>query len=331
MPNRARVFAAFSIICLVWGSTFLAIRFAIESIPPFLMAAVRFLSAGLLLYPIARRSAPRPSAAHWRSAGIIGIVLFVFGNGFVTWSEQRVPSGIASLFVAMIPLWFVLIEWLKHGSSKPGRDIVAGLALGFAGMLLLTGNPFSGRHHVDLLGAGALLVSGFCWANGSLYSRKAKLPDSQLLAASMEMLCGGAALLVVATLAGEWKALHPAAITIRSLVSMAYLSVFGSVIAFTAYIYLLRSVSPARVSTYAYINPMIALLLGWAFAGEQMTPQIFIAAGVIIAAVILIITSKSKSTAVIVTARTAEQPAAIPLTTTDVVRLPLLEHDRRSS
>lgn len=295
MPSRIRVLVAFLIICLVWGSTFLAIRFAIDTIPPFLMAGMRFLSAGLILYALARPKAERPTFTQWRSAIIIGVALFLFGNGLVTWSEKRVPSGIASLFVAMIPVWFVLFEWLRHNGGRPRRPVIIGLVLGFMGMFLLIGNPFSSAQHVDLLGALALLLSGICWANGSLYARKADLPSSQFLTASMEMLAGGVVLVAVGSVMGEWKQFHFASVATRSWLSLAYLSVFGSIIAFTAYIWLLRTISPSRVATYAYVNPIVALMLGSAFAGEKLTPQVFAAAGVILLAVILIVTTKSKS------------------------------------
>jgi drug/metabolite transporter (DMT)-like permease len=294
MVSRVRILGAFSLICLVWGSTFLAIRFAIETIPPFLMAGMRFLSAGLILYLLVRRTAGRPTRAQWKSALIIGVALFLFGNGLVTWSEQRVPSGIASLFVAMIPVWFVLVEWLRRDGTRPSRPVIAGLILGFVGMMLLVGNPFSSTQQIDLLGAGALFLSGIAWTNGSLYARKAELPPSQFLTASMEMLAGGVALTLAGTLMGEWQHLHFASVSIRSWVSLAYLSVFGSILAFTAYIWLLRETSPSRVATYAFINPIVALFLGSAFAGEKLSSQVFAAAGVIIFAVVLIVTSKSR-------------------------------------
>ena len=329
MPSRFRVFAAFTIICLVWGSTFLAIRFAIETIPPVLMAGIRFLSAGLILFVAAGRKAERPSIAHWRSAAIIGVALFLFGNGLVTWSEERVPSGIASLFVAIIPVWFVLLEWLRHNGGRPRRPVLAGLILGFAGILLLVGrNPFSNGHHIDLFGAGALLISGICWANGSLYSRKANLPSSQFLTASMEMLAGGLALVLAGTLMGEWQRFELSGVSLRSWVSLAYLSVFGSIIAFTAYIWLLRAISPSRVATYAYINPIVALFLGSVFAGEKLSPQVFAAAGVIVIAVILIVTTKSKSASTSVRKKLSDSPLPLAVLKSQPADFPSAERDR---
>lgn len=296
--STLQVVLAFAAIYLVWGSTYLAIRFAIESIPPFLMAGMRFLVAGGALFLWARRGQPKPTLAQWRSAILIGIALLLFSNGGVTWAEQLVPSGIAALFVAAVPLWITLLEWLLYGGSRPGVAISSGLIVGFAGVLLLIGNPFAHHEGVDLRGVAALMIATFSWANGSLYSRKADLPSSQFLAASMEMLAGGVALTVVGFATGEYRAFHFASVSVQSWISLAYLSVFGSIVAFTAYIWLLQVTAPSRVATYAYVNPMIALLLGWGFGGETMSPRVFIAAGVIVFAVVLIITARSKSESV---------------------------------
>lgn len=298
--QKLQLVLAFAAIYIVWGSTYLAIRFAIETIPPFLMAGMRFLAAGIVLYTWARwRGAKAASPVEWRSAAIIGVALLLCSNGGVTWAEQRVPSGVAALFVATVPMWIVLLDWLLHGGSRPGRGIAAGLILGFAGVMLLVGpNPFLSLQPLNLAGVGALLFASFSWANGSLYSRKAKLPSSQLLAASMEMLSGGLALVIAGLVSGEWGRFDPAAVTLRSWFSLAYLSVFGSIIGFTAYIWLIQVTAPSRVATYAYVNPIIALLLGWGFAGERLSPQIFVAAGVIVFAVVTIITSRAKSASV---------------------------------
>jgi drug/metabolite transporter (DMT)-like permease len=294
--KRAPIVAAFSTICIVWGSTFLAIRFAIETIPPLLMASIRFLAAGSALYLWLRRSTPPPTLVNWRSAAVIGVALLAFSNGAVTWAEEHIASGVAALFVATIPLWMVLLEWLRHKSGRPRGAVIAGLILGFGGVFLLIGlDPASGQVQMHPAAVIVLMLGPVSWALGSLYVRNAKLPESQFLAAAMEMLCGGVGLLVLATITGEWKDFHPAAISLRSLTAVAYLSVFGSIIAFSAYVWLLRTISAARVSTYAYINPVIALVVGWAFGGETLTLRILIAAAVIIIGVVLIITSKAKS------------------------------------
>jgi drug/metabolite transporter (DMT)-like permease len=259
------------------------------------MAAIRFLSAGIVLYFCIRRKTNRPSFAQWRSAAVIGVALLAFSNGAVTWAEQHIASGIAALFVATIPLWMVLLQWLRYNNGRPRASVIAGLILGFAGVLVLVGPDPAGRVHLHPLAVIVLMMGPISWALGSLYARTANLPESQFLAAAMEMLCGGVALLILATMTGEWKNFHPAAISLRSLTAVAYLCVFGSIIAFSAYVWLLRNISAARVSTYAYINPVIALVVGWALGGETLTPRILIAAAVIIAGVVLIIASASKS------------------------------------
>lgn len=330
--GKVKLVSAFAIICIVWGSTFLAIRYAIESIPPLLMAGFRFLSAGSVLYLWARRKAERPTATHWRSAVIVGIALFLFNNGGVTWAEQRVPSGVTALVVAAIPMWMVLLEWLFHGGGRPRPATIAGLVLGFAGVLLLIGpNPFSGRQNIDPVGIGVLLIASFTWANGSLYARKAKLPRSPLLAASMEMLAGGVALVIAGTLMQEWNDFNLAQVTMRSWLSLAYLSIFGSIIAFTAYIWLLNATTPSRVSTYAFVNPIIALLLGWGLADEQLTSQIFVAAALIVFAVALIITSRSHPKSMVASKESPAPAGSGTLAKCEMTNLALPQGNSRSS
>lgn len=293
--TSGRVVAAFAAVYVIWGSTYLAIRFAIETMPPFLMAAARFLIAGALLYAWVRlRGAPRPRLIHWRSALIVGGLLLLAGNGVVSWAEQLVPSGIAALLVAMVPVWMALQNWLRPGGTRPRALVIVGLALGFAGvgLLVFRGGDANGGS-INLIGAGAILGASFCWAAGSLYSRRAPMPPVPLLATGMEMLCGGALLLILAVALGEPAQLHLEAVSLRSALALVFLIVFGSLIAFTAYVWLLRTVAPARVSTYAYVNPMVAVFLGWAFAGEQVTGQTLLAAGVIVGAVALIMAARA--------------------------------------
>jgi drug/metabolite transporter (DMT)-like permease len=294
--SRARVIAAFAAIYTVWGSTYLAIRFGVETIPPFLMAAMRFVIAGSLLYPWARlRGAQRPTRIEWRSAAIIGTLLLFLGNGGVTWSEQRVPSGIAALLVSTVPIWIVLLDWLWHGATRPRPGVIVGLLVGFVGVSMLIGtDQLFGHNRIDLWGVAVLFVATVSWAVGSLYSRKAILPSSPLLATSMEMLAAGAVLFVVAGLSGEFQQFHPSLVATRSWLSVGYLSVFGSIVGFSAYVWLLRVAHASRVATYAYVNPVIAIFLGWAFAGEEFTLQMLLAGAVIILAVVLIITNQSK-------------------------------------
>ena len=298
-PSRFRVVTAFAAIYLVWGSTYLAIRFGVETIPPFMMAGTRFVLAGVVLYGWARfRGAPRPAGIEWRSAAIIGTLLLFVGNGGVTWAEQRVPSGIAALLVATVPIWIVLMDWLWHGAARPRSGVIVGLIVGLIGVLMLIGpDQFLGHNRINIAGVGVLLVATVSWAAGSLYSRKAILPASPLLATSMEMLSGGAVLFLVSASTGEFQRFDPAMVSMRSWLSVGYLSLFGSIVGFTAYVWLLRVAHASRVATYAYVNPVIAILLGWSLAGEEFTAHMLLAAAIIILAVILIITNQSKRVA----------------------------------
>ncbi len=294
-PTRGRVALAFAAVYVLWGSTYLAIRFGIETIPPFLMAGTRHLIAGLLLYTWMRsRGTPRPSATHWRSATIIGGLMLLGGNGLVTWAEQRVPSGLAALIVASVPIWMAVLEGFEK-RARPGGAVIAGLLLGLAGIALLVApGRFAGNGHVDPIGALALLTAALCWSIGSLYSRRVPLPASTFTATAMEMIAGGTWLWVAGLLFGEGSRLHLSAISMRSAVSLAYLILFGSLIGFTAYVWLLKATTAARVSTYAYVNPIVAVVLGTLFAGEVITARVAIAAFVIVGSVALIITSRAR-------------------------------------
>jgi drug/metabolite transporter (DMT)-like permease len=291
-----QVAAALGAVYLIWGSTYLAIRFAIETIPPFLMASARYLIAGAMLYAWSRlRGAPRPRLAHWRPAVVLGGLLLLLGNGGVVWAEQRVSSGLVALLVSTEPLWIVLFVWMRdHG--RPGAQVLLGLLLGFTGLVLLV-RPGSMGSAGGLypLGVAAVLVASVSWAWGSLYSQRAKLPPSPLLGTSMQMLGGGGLLLLASALTGEPSRFHLAAVSMRSALSLGYLVIFGALIAFTAYVWLLRVASPVLVSTYAYVNPLVAVFLGWAVAGEPITRGTLIAAAVILAGVALITSGQGKS------------------------------------
>jgi drug/metabolite transporter (DMT)-like permease len=289
-PPQGKLITAFAAVYLIWGSTYLAIRFAIETIPPHLMAAARFLVAGAILYAWSLwRGAPAPTLRNWRASAIVGGFLLLGGNGAVVWAETRVPSGLTALLVAMVPIWMLVLEMHPRlGGKRPRAAVVAGLVLGLAGLALLVApGKLAGR--VDPIGAGVLVLGCLSWAFGSLQSRVADLPKSGLLAAAMEMLCGGALLLLFGLATGQAGQLSLAAISARSLVSLVYLIFFGSLIGFTAYIWLLGATTPARVSTYAYVNPVVAVLLGWGFANEPMTLRTMLAAAVIVGGVVVII------------------------------------------
>jgi drug/metabolite transporter (DMT)-like permease len=316
-PSLKRLILAFAAIYSIWGSTYLAIRFSIETIPPFLMGGARFIIAGSLLYGWMRlRGTDKPTWAQWRSAAIIGALLFLGSNGALMWAEQRIDSGMASLLVSTIPLWMVLITHVEHRSkhheARLGGRVIAGLIFGLVGVGLLLG-PSDGLGHggVDRLGAAVLLSGALAWALGSLYSRRATLPRSTLLAASMEMLCGGLPLIVLGIVTGETRGLHLGAISMRSAFGVLYLITFGSLIGFTCYNWLLTHSTPARVSTYAYVNPVVAVFLGWAVASETVTFRTLTAAALVVAAVALIITHRGGM-------KDASPSLAKPLPTSDV-------------
>jgi drug/metabolite transporter (DMT)-like permease len=275
-------------VYIVWGSTYLAIRFAVQTMPPFLMAATRFLMAGAALFVFRRaRGDAAPSDREWRSAAIIGLLLLLGGNGGVVWAEQRVNSGHAALVIGATPLWMVLIDWLRPGGRRPGGMAMMGVLVGFAGIVLLIGSGASSADQIDPVGAGALVLGTLCWAAGSLYSRKAALPASPLLGTSMEMVMGGLGLLALGTLTGEWRQLNLPAIAANSWWGLAYLVVFGSWVGFGSYTWLLRVAPTSLVSTYAYVNPIVAVLMGNWLAAEPLTPRTLIAAAVIVGSVAL--------------------------------------------
>jgi drug/metabolite transporter (DMT)-like permease len=290
-PSRFALAAAFAIIYVIWGSTYLAILFAIETLPPFLMAAVRFLIAGSLLYAWSRlvNRAAAPSRAQWRGTAVVGILLLLGGNGLLVWSEQRIPTGVAALLVGTVPCFMVLLDWLRPRGVRPGGRVVAGLLLGVLGLVWLVGpDALMGGGRADVFGAAAVVLGSFSWALGSIYSRHAKAPESPFLSTGMQMLAGGTALLLVSTALGEPWTLDPSAVSLRSILGLLYLIVLGSIVAFSAYIWLLRVSTPARVSTYAYVNPVVAVFLGWALAGEALTPRVVAAAAIIVSGVALI-------------------------------------------
>ncbi len=294
--SRAKVYIAFALVYVIWGSTYLAILFAVETLPPFLMAGVRFLIAGALMYAWVRLAgrAGAPRGVEWRGAAVVGAFLLLGGNGGVVWAEQRVSSGLAALLVATVPLWMVLLEWAGGGKRPTGR-VIAGIAIGFAGLGILIGPAeILGGTAADSVGALVLVFAAFSWAVGSVAARRVSLPASPLLGTGMEMLAGGALLLLLGSVTGEWGRLDLAAASPRSLWAVGYLIVFGSLVGFTAYIWLLRHVEIAKVATYAYVNPVVAVLLGWALAGEELSPRIAVSALVIIAGVAFITSGRAR-------------------------------------
>ncbi len=298
VPSRALVLAAFATVYIVWGSTYLAIRYAVETIPPFVMAGARFLLAGTILILWAMwHDRARATRSNWRAAAIAGTLLLAGGNGAVVWAEQRVPSGLTALLVASVPLWMVLADWLRPRGKRPTIGVVLGVAVGMFGIVLLVGPGSLGGERIDPAGAAALICGSLSWAIGSLYSREGDLPKNAILATGMEMFAGGVVLWVAALPAGEWRHLDLARASAASIAGYFYLVVFGSLIAFTAFAWLLRVSTPAKVSTYAFVNPVIAVLLGWAIAHEPVGPRTIVAAAVIVGAVALITMARGRKVA----------------------------------
>jgi drug/metabolite transporter (DMT)-like permease len=297
------VLVAFAAVYLVWGSTYLAIRIGVESFPPLVLAGIRHLTVGLFLFPILRRmTGIKPTPANWRTAVVTGALLLFVGNGGVSWAELTVPSGIAALLVATVSLWLVIVDWLRPGGVRPVPRVVMGLVMGFAGLALLVGPAhLGGSERVDPRGAAVLVIASFAWACGSLYSKHGGMPSSAMLGVAMQSFAGGVILLIVAFFAGEFRGLHLGAISLRSWLALGYLIVFGSGIGFSAYLYILQKSTAARVATYAFVNPVVALFLGWLIAGESITLRTVSAAAVILTAVILVITAPHRKPARVTT------------------------------
>jgi drug/metabolite transporter (DMT)-like permease len=292
----ARIALALGAVYVLWGSTYLAMRLAIVTIPPFLMAGTRHFVAGATLYAFARlRGAARPRLLHWRSAAVIGFLLLMIGNGGVVWAEQRVSSGMAALLICSEPMWIVLFAWLRRDGRRPNPRVVAGLLLGFAGLVVLVQPGGGEAASVDRLGALALLVASISWAAGSIYVQRAILPASPLLATAMQMLCGGVLLLGTGLATGEPARFALRDVSASSALAVAYLVVFGSLIGFTAYTWLLRVASPVLVSTYAYVNPVVAVFLGWLLLREPVTLGTLAGAAVILSGVALITSASARS------------------------------------
>lgn len=296
-PSRSRVLAAFVAVYVVWGSTYLAIRYAVETMPPFLMAAARFVVSGVMLYVWARRrGAPRPTSREWRDAAITGVLMLCLGNGAVGWAEQRVPSGLAALLVAVVPLWMVLIDWVRPSGERPATLVIAGVVVGFGGLIVLIG-PSSLAHgrSADIAGAIVLVAASLAWASGSVFNRYGARPESSALSTGLQMIGGSVGLFVIGFARGEFAQLDISHVSIPSWIGWIYLVTFGSLIGFTAYIFLLKTVSPAKASTYAYVNPLVAVFLGWAIAGETVTGRTLAAAAIILTGVAMITVSHGRA------------------------------------
>jgi drug/metabolite transporter (DMT)-like permease len=288
---RLKIWINMLLVYIIWGATYLGIRLAVETIPPFIMAGSRFLLAGAALY-IWRRSAgdPAPTRGEWLRGALVGLLMLLGGNGMLSLAEKSVASGIAALIIGASPLWMTTMEALRPGGARPNWLGILGLGIGFGGIALLVGPSLLQTTSAVTSAAGVLilLLASFMWSLGSIYSRHAGLPASSLLSTGMEMLGGGVGLYLAATLTGEWGQFSLASISIRSWLGFIFLTLFGSLVGFSAYAWLLRNAPVSLVSTYAYVNPLVAILLGSLIAGETLTVQILLAAAVIVGSVVMI-------------------------------------------
>lgn len=297
-PSALALWGNLGIVYVVWGSTYFGIAISIETIPPFLMAAIRFAIAGAILvawdlvrHPEARRL---PTRRHLLDSFIVGGLLLGIGNGFVVFGEKTVPSGIAAILIGMMPLWFALLGWLYLRQKLP-RLVVAAIALGFGGVALLIWPSGEGANHFDTLGIFILFLAPLGWAHGSIYSvRRAKLPHSPLTASGFQMLAGAAVAGVESLLINEPAGFNPAAVSMESILAVVYLVLFGSMLAFTAYAWLLRNAPLSLVGTYAYVNPVVAVALGTIFLGEPISARTIVASAVILVAVAIIVTARGR-------------------------------------
>ncbi len=294
LSTSTKIAIGLGVIYIIWGSTYLGIRLAIDTIPPFIMSGIRFLTAGLLLYAWSRyRGIAKPTARQWRSSWIVGGLLLLMGNGGLAWAEQSVPSGIAALIIASIPIWFVMLDWLWQKNRKPTPRVMTGLLLGVAGILLLTQQTgHEGQHAFDMVAVIVLLIAAFAWAFGSVYAKTVDLPKSAIMSISLQMLTGGVLLVAAGTISGEWARFDINEVTLVSAGALAYLITFGAMIGFSCYFWLLKAAPAEIVATYAYVNPVVAVFLGWMVLSEPVTSQTLFASAVIIVAVFLITSRK---------------------------------------
>ena len=283
-----RILLAFGATWLIWGSTYLGVAIVVRDLPPFLTSGLRNVLAGALLYATLRaRGAERPTRAQWLAAAIVGVSLLAFGNGAVTWAAQREPSGVIALVVSLVPLWLLVFGWFGAKGVRPAGYELAGVGLGLAGIALLVA-PHEGGGNVSGLGLVVLLGSTLAWAGGSLYARTLAPMKTPLVGTGMEMMLGGTAMLAASGVSGEWSRVQAASFTPRAVVGLGYLVFFGSILGFSAYKWLLANVRPALAGTYAFVNPVVAMLLGWAFAGEALTGRLVLAMALIVGAVAMI-------------------------------------------
>jgi len=293
-----KTLSAFAIIYLVWGSTFLAIRIGVREVPPFLLAAVRFLAAGLVLYGwMIARGERSPTARQWRSVFFIAFQIFVVDYGLVFWAEQRVPSGVTAVMLGTIPAFMALSEIIFLRTQKLTLRLTLALLIGFGGVAALMSHSFNlGGAPVDSTGAVALIIAAMGWSVASALTRKLPLPPSKVMSSGAHMLAGGVLLAIIAAALGEFRNFHPEAVSLGAWLALLYLIVAGSIIAFTAYVWLIHHESPTKVGTYAYVNPVVAVLLGYFLAGEALGLRTILGTLLILISVVVITTTPAKKT-----------------------------------
>jgi drug/metabolite transporter (DMT)-like permease len=286
--NRLRIVLSFLSIYIIWGSTYLAIRYAVETIPPLYTAGLRHLTAGTVLLVGALAKGLRPTWAQIRASIVIGFLFFLVGHGSLHWAEQFVPSGLAALLIAIEPIFVFLLSSAAARTWRINGMLLVGIALGLAGVgVLLRGTTLETRHGFTL-GSVMILIGAFSWSVGIMYSRRSHLSGNPLLLSALSLLSGAVMLLAAGAIVGETRNFSFAHVSTKSWISLGYLILFGSVIAFTAYNWLLEHYSPTLVATHTYVNPVVAVLLGWAFAGEALTAKVAVAATLVVAAVALV-------------------------------------------
>ena len=294
--NKWLILISFFCVYLFWGGTYLGMKFALVSFPPFIMAGIRHTTAGIILSTFALiKKETFPTKKEILSAGLVGALLLLGGNGLVAYAEMRVPSSIASLIIASIPLWISGLNWISGDKKKPSLLEFVGLFLGFAGIIVLVFQGSNSSTNIDVIGIILLLIASLSWSIGSLYSKRANMPKSSFYNISFQMLVGGFLLLIFSMLLGEYKSFNVSNITTQSLFAMFYLILFGSILAYSAYIWLFKNVNPTLASTYAFVNPVVALILGWSLASEVLSTQAIIASILIIGAVVILTLSKRKA------------------------------------
>ena len=293
-PPAHHLLIAFALLYVVWGSTYLGMAVAIETMPPFLMAAVRFIVAGGILFAARRLAGDAlPSARNWGSAALVGTLLFVGGNGVVCWAQHWVPSGVAALLIASTPLWMTMLPWFVGRTGRPRTTVLIGIALGLAGVGTLVGAPVGAAPASQVvIGSLAIIAASLSWTIGSLWSKALPMPASPWMSSALQMICGAVGLGLASMVAGEPRHVQLDAISLRSWLALVYLTLIGAIVGFGAFVYLMRWSTPSRVSTYAFVNPVVAVLLGWLIAGEPITSTTLLAGGLIVAAVAMILLPK---------------------------------------